>query len=112
MIWEHYKNGKISIKEFLFKLETFRNNIEITAHTFFRLSEKQRKIYTELILKDFLLNKRPLEVWQQKNENLAVFYDYEKNKVLKIILRFSFDKIYIVTFYILNKGQLEEFEYG
>jgi len=112
MIWEHNKEEKISIKEFISKIELFKNNIETTAHTFFRLSEKQRKIYNDSMLKDFLLNKKPLEIWKQKNDNLAVFYDFEKKAILKIILRFSFERIYIVTFYILNKKQVEEFKNG
>jgi hypothetical protein len=110
MISEHSRIGKMSLKEFSEKIEKCKGNIETTAHTFFRLSEKQRKVYDEKVLKDLLLNKNPLEIWEQENNHLAAFYDFENKRILKIILRFSSNKVYIVTFYILNKEQMKDFE--
>jgi len=107
MIKEHEKKGKIKVDNFLKKVRGCGGELETTDHTFFRLSEQQRKIYDERVLKDFIFNKHPLEVWEQENENLAVFYDFENGRVLKIILNFRMNKIYIVTFYILNSKQKE-----
>jgi hypothetical protein len=59
-------------------------------------------------LKDFIINKKPIEVWIQENNHFATFYDFENNKVIKIILHFFEEKIYIVTFYLLNKEQRKE----
>ena len=107
MVSEHNKKGKISRKEFIELINKYKNNIETTDHTFFRLSEKQRKIYTEEKLKNYLLNDEPIEVWVQENDNYAAFYKFDEQigRVIKIIIRISAHKIYIVTFYILNNDQ-------
>ncbi len=112
MIKEHRIKSKLKVSRFLDKIEKYgKENIESTAHTFFRLSEKQRKIYTENELKRILVNCRPLEVWVQNNDNLAVIYNYNK-KYLRILLDLTSHKIYIVTFYILNKQQRKEIRNG
>ena len=110
MIFEHNKKEKMKVDEFLEIVRKYQNNIETTKHTFFRLNEKQRKIYDDVKLRGYLLNKRPLEVWKQENAHLAAFYplDLDKDKILKIILNVNFNKIYIVTFYILNIRQRQE----
>jgi len=110
MILGHNKKGKISIKDFSERINKFKDKVETTKHTFFRLSEKQRKIYDEKTIKDILLNQKPLQIWEQENKNYAVFYLFKENRILKIILSFYPDKVYIVTFYILNKEQVEEFK--
>ena len=112
MILSHNKRAKVSIKEFSEKIIRVKDNIITTKHTFFRLSEKQRKVYDERILKDILLNQKPLEIWEQENGNNAVFYDFENKRIIKLILNFISDKVYIVTFYCLNKKQEEEFKNG
>lgn len=105
MFDEHKKDGKLKVSRFRESLAKFgEENLETTDHTFFRLSEKQRKIYTEKELKEIIFNNKPLEVIIQKNNNYAAIYNY-KNKFLKIIFDFSINKVYIVTFYILNKYQ-------
>jgi hypothetical protein len=105
---EHNKKGKVAINEFLKKIEKYKENIEITHHTLFRLNEKQRKIYENNVLKEFLINKRPLEIWEQENNNLAVFYTFEEKRILKIILSMRSNKVYIVTFYILDRDQMKD----
>lgn len=109
MIWDHDINEKISKKEFLKKIKHFEGkDIEVTRHAFFRLNQKQRKVYEDGILKDFVLNKTPVEIGKQKNGNLAVLYYYKEDKIIKILLKLLPNKIYIVTFYILNKQQMKE----
>jgi len=112
MILSHNKKAKVSIKEFSEKITLLKDNIMTTKHTFFRLSEKQRKVYDEKVIKDILLNQRPLEIWEQENGNNAVFYTFKENKVIKIILDIQPDKVYIVTFYILTKEQEGDFNNG
>lgn len=109
MIWGHDIAGKISKKEFLKKIKGFKDgDIEITDHALFRLSEKQRKVYKGGVLKDFVLNKSPIEITKQSNGNLAVLYYYEGDRIIKIVLDLRPNKIYIVTFYILNRKQMED----
>lgn len=113
MLDEHKKVGKISKKSFLDAIRKLsEDDIEITSHTFFRLSEKQRKIYEGDKLKKIIFNQDPLEIIEQQNGNLAVLYPYENNKILKILLKMNRKSIYIVTFYILNKQQMDEFKDG
>ena len=92
--------------EKLFKTikEYNRNNIECTDHTLFRLSEKQRKIFTCEELKKILLNKEPFLAGIQENGNYALFYKQE-NKTFKIILNID-RKIKIVTFYFIEEWQI------
>ncbi|MBI3412537.1 MAG: hypothetical protein HY051_00460 [Candidatus Aenigmarchaeota archaeon] len=81
-------------------------DIECTSHTFFRLSEKQRKIFTCYKIAEFLLYKTPAKVGVQYNQNYAVFYDYKERRILKVVIRLMPNKINIVTFYILDSRQL------
>ena len=109
MIRGHELSGKISKKEFSSKVRLLcEEDIEITIHALFRLNQKQRKIFEGNILKKFILEEEPIEIGQQNNGNLSVLYNYEDGRVLKIIIRFSSDKIYIVSFYILNREQMKE----
>ena len=79
--------------------------IECTPHTFFRLNEKQREIFTCKELKKVLLTKTPFLIGLQYNNNYAVFYKYQK-KNLKIILNIGNRNINIVTFYFIQKWQI------
>ncbi len=109
MFEEHKVKGKVKISIFLKKIEEYGyENIEATDHTFFRLSQKQREIYTEEVLKKIIFNEKPLEVCIQKNNNYAVIYLYKENKLLKILLDLTLNKVYIVSFYILNREQMKE----
>lgn len=94
---------KIEIKEFLDIVKTYKpDQIECTAHTFFRLSEEQRKIFKCENLKEFILNDEPILVGLQFNGNYATFYSYEK-KIMRMMLNIQYEKINIVTFYFVNQ---------
>lgn len=89
------------------KMKNFdENTIECTEHTFFRLSEKQRKVFTCDTLKSFLLSEIPLRVGIQYNLNYAAFYKYKEGNIIKIVISFKPIFIRIVTFMILGKEQL------
>ena len=97
---------KVEVKEFLkFLKEYGSEQIECTHHTFFRLSEKQRKIFTCEQLKEIITTKRPFLVGIQHNQNYALFYKHQ-NKNLKIIVNFSDRKVKIVTFYFIEEWQI------
>ena len=105
MLDEHKVKDKIKVSKFTKELrELGYDYIEATGHTFIRLSQKQRKIYTEESLKKIIFNETPLEVSRQKNGNYALTYNYNEGKdLLKIFVDWTSLKVYIVTFYILNK---------
>ncbi len=107
MITGHKIGKSVDIKIFL---ETIKNYTEeqivTTKHTFFRLAEKQRKIFKDIIIKNYLLIKEPRLVGIQNNNLYAVFYDYHKDEALKLILDIQPNKIEIVTFYITNKREI------
>ena len=97
---------KVDINGFIkFVKEHKGEQIECTSHTFFRLSEKQRKIYTCDELRKILIQQKPFLVGIQQNQNYAVFYKYQ-NKNLKVIINFSDRKIKIVTFYFIEEWQI------
>ena len=107
MVEGHKIEKKLDPKKFLDNVKKYKiDQIITTDHTFFRLAEKQRKIYKESVIKEYLLSKTPLLVGMQQNENYAVFYDYSESETLKIILGMDSEKLYIVTFYITNKYQI------
>lgn len=96
----------VDINEFVkFIKEYKKEQITCTHHTFFRLSQKQREIFTCEELKRILFDEKPFLVGIQHNENYAVFYKY-KNKNLRIILGMNSQKINIVTFYYIEQWQI------
>ncbi len=108
MIDDHNIKEKVSVKNFLKKFNSYSTkSLEVTAHTFIRLSEKQRKLYKEEELINSIYSTKPIEVSIQKNGIYAVIYPFE-GRLLKVLFDISSSKIYIVTFYILNKVQEEE----
>ncbi len=99
---------RVDIEEFTKFIQEYNaEQIECTAHTFFRLSEKQRKIYTYDELKRILTEERPFLVGIQYNKNYAVFYKYH-NKNLKMIVNLGNRKIKIVTFYFIEEWQISK----
>ena len=97
---------KVEIAEFIGFIKKYKpEQIECASHTFFRLSEKQRKIYTCDELRKILTQETPFLVGFQYNKNYAVFYKY-KNKNLKMIIAFNDRKIKIVTFYFIEEWQI------
>jgi hypothetical protein len=97
---------RVDIADFV---EFFRDynegQIECTRHTFFRLSEKQREIFTCDTLKKILIQQTPFLVGIQYNKNYALFYKYE-NRNLKVIVNLSNRKVKIVTFYFIEEWQI------
>ncbi len=97
---------KVNVEDFIKFFKEYKSEqIECTSHTFFRLSEKQRKIYTCEELKKILINEMPFLVGFQYNQNYAVFYK-RKNKNLKLIINLGDRKIKIVTFYFIEEWQI------
>jgi len=97
---------KVGIQKFLRVIQKYSDkDIVCTQHTFFRLSEKQRKIFTCKDLREVLLTKKPFLVGIQYNNNYAIFYKYNR-KNLKMIIGIGKRKIDIVTFYFIKEWQV------
>jgi len=80
---------RVNIEDFIRLIKDYsQEQIECTQHTFFRLSQKQREIFTCEKLKMILKKEMPFLVGIQYNKNYAAFYKYQ-NKNLKMILGFS-----------------------
>ena len=106
MINETQIKKKVKTEDFLrFIKEYKKEEIECTHHTFFRLSEKQRKIYTCGELRRILTEEIPFLVGFQYNENYAAFYRYS-DKTLKTITHLFNGKVKIVTFYFIEEWQV------
>lgn len=82
------------------------NQIECTRHTLFRLSEKQRELFTCASLRKLLLGAVPIKAGIQYNGAYAVFYKHEKERFIRVLIDIKPDKIKIITFYIIEKYQL------
>ncbi len=108
MLIKGYKIEKrLDIKEFLDLISDYKaQDIICTYHTFFRLSEAQRKVFKCDSLKDYILYEIPIFVGLQYNKNYAVFYKHKKEGIIRIILNIKVNKIEIVTFYIINEKQI------
>ena len=107
MVKGHRIEKGVEVKTFLETIKNYtKEQIITTQHTFFRLNEQQRKIFKESVLKEYLLAKTPTLVGIQFNGNYAVFYDYSKNEVLRLMLDIQPNKIEIVTFYLPDKTQV------
>jgi len=97
---------KVEIEDFIELVRRYSSEqIECTNHTFFRLSEEQRKVFKCDNLKEYILYENPIRVGMQKNKNYAVFYKYNK-KVMRMIIDVQMSKINIVTFYFIEQNQI------
>ena len=97
---------KVNVQDFIKLIKRYKTEqIECTEHTFFRLSQKQRKIFDCEELKKILMNEKPFLVGIQENDNYTIFYKYN-NKNLKIILAVEPRKVKIVTFYYILEWQI------
>lgn len=106
MIKGHKIELKIDINEFLDKIKDIKEEeIITTEHTFFRLREKERKVFKERIIKEYILGDRPILVGKQYNGNYAVFYKYGTD-MLKLILDIHQKSLSIVTFYLIDNKQI------
>ena len=103
MAYENLIVKKIEINEFLEIIKDYKSEqIECTGHTFFRLSEGQRKIFKCEKLKEFILYEEPIFVGLQENGNHAIYYKHDK-KTMRMILDLQYQKINIVSFYFTNQ---------
>lgn len=106
MVQGHRIKEKIEISRFLEQIQEYEDkNIEITRHTFFHFSEKQREFYNESLAKELLLNNEPFFVGIQNNGLWALFYKHNK-EIIRMIVDIQVNKIYIVTFYIIDETQI------
>ena len=106
MVKGHRIEKRVQIEDFRNMIDRFtESDIITTEHTFFRLKQGDRKVFKDVIIKDYLLGQEPVLVGLQFNRNYAVFYRHGKD-VLKIILDIQADTIYLVTFYLMNKDQI------
>ncbi len=106
MIKGHKIKKEISIIDFLEIIKHLdEENINTTRHTFFRLNEKQRKVFKEKLIKDLILEGIPIFVGTQFNGCYAVFYSFDK-EIIRITLDIQLNRINIVTFYIIDKNQM------
>ena len=107
MVKGHRIKRKVKISDFLDLINNYsRENINCTEHTFFRLSEKQRKIFKCDSIEDYLLEKTPHLIGIQYNGCYAVFYKHKNKNFIRIIADIKISKIEVVTFYIIDQSQL------
>ena len=91
---------RISGREFKKLLCKVHNDIRISQHAYFRLSEAQRKIYKAEYLVYAMLKEAPVLVGVQENGRYAVFFR-RRASYLRIIFRIS-NYVEIITFFIVN----------
>jgi len=97
---------KLGIDKFMKLINKYSpEQIECTSHTFFRLSQKQREIFTCEKLRKILLKMKPFLVGIQYNKNYAIFYKYQ-DKILRMMLGINYRKVNIVTFYFIKEWQI------
>ncbi len=97
---------RVSTKKFLEIISKYdAKNLECTSHTFFRLSQKQREIFTSNELRKIVLKEKPFLVGIQYNENYAAFYKHS-DKILKVIFHIDKRKVNIVTFFFIGEWQI------
>jgi len=109
MVQGHRIKRKISIEQFSTLIKNYSSeNISCTDHTFFRLSEKQRKLLKCETIKNYILDKKPVLAGIQYNNCYTVFYKYENKRFIRIVLDISVGEIDIVTFYIIDKNQVPQ----
>lgn len=106
MISGHKIEKIIKIEDYLDIVNSIKEkDINVTKHTFFRLKEKDRKIFKSRVIKDFILSQKPILVGLQYNGNHAIFYKYGK-ETLKIIIDIQPNYIDLITFYIIDNKQV------
>lgn len=98
---------KVEAQDFAKMVKNYgHENIFCSNHAFFRLSEKQRTIFTCEDIKLELLNEIPVLAGIQHNGCHAAFYKHKNNRFMKIILDMKADRIEVVTFYTIEGKQL------
>jgi len=103
----HIIHRRISAKQFKDLLNDYTpKKVFCTDHTFFRLNEKQTKLFKCKDIINMLFEQRPTFVGIQKNKNFAVYYKTEMNSITKIIFDIQFERIDVVTFFKLTGKDL------
>lgn len=104
----HWIEKKLSIEEVSVLLSNYdKKDIYCTNHTFFRLNEKQRKVFKCQDIIDYLVHETPIFVGIQYNGNHALFYkDKNESRIIRIMVDILPTKIDVVTFYIINENQI------
>ena len=93
----------ISPRGFLGRMRAYGpDRISCTPHTFFRLSQGQRKVHTCEALKERLLGSPPVFAGIQENGCTAAFYKLEGNSFMRVILSLQPKEAQVVTFYIVT----------
>ena len=106
MIKGHKIERKIEINEFLEIIRHYdKQNVDITNHTTFRLSDELRKVFKDDFIKEFILHTVPILVGLQFNKCYAVFYRFQKEP-LRFILDIQPNKVGVVTFYAIDEQQI------
>ncbi len=97
----------VDIPEFKEMLKNYRReDVICTKHTFFRLSERQRKLLTCEKLKGYIFDSEPVIIGVQHNGCYSAFYKHEKQRFLRIILDIRAHEVHVVTFYVIERNQL------
>ncbi|MBI5393021.1 hypothetical protein HZA96_04065 [Candidatus Woesearchaeota archaeon] len=89
----------ISKEEWGYLISKYKNNIVISPHALYRLSEMQRKIYKEDYLIYLLTKESPHLIGIQENKNYAVFYKRNYGYI-RMIISVKTECIEIITFFI------------
>ncbi len=97
---------KIPVNDFIILIRKYSSeNIEDSDHTFKRLSQRQRELFTIEEIRKILFESYPFLVGIQENNNYAVFYKYN-GKNLRLIVKLESQKVKIVTFYNILEWQI------
>ena len=97
----HEINKKITLREFANIVKYYSDGkINCSPHAFFRLSEKQREITKADTLLNYLLTKKPINVYLQVNGRYKVQYSQSQNKCINLFIETRPHELEIVTFYI------------
>ena len=97
----------VEVTKFLDMIESYgMEGIVCTPYTLWRLGSREKGTFTCNRLKEYLLCNTPFFVGIQFNERYAVFYEYEEQRVIRMVLKPKVDNIEIVTFYIIDKDKV------
>jgi len=106
MIFGHKIKKEVVVNTFLDRIRDIKEeNIETSSHSFTRFNEEQRKKYDRKFICDILLHETPFLVGIQNNDLWALFYG-PKKEIWRVMIDLKIDKIYIVTFYKINREQV------
>ena len=95
---------KVDNKDFMVRMKCYApESIICSVHTFFRLSEKQREVFTCESIREYLREKVPSLAGEQYNGNCAAFYKLKNKRFIRIIVDIKPNGVNVVTFYVIEK---------